>query len=412
LIDEVLVAMMLTLAARNITRHRGRTAMTLAAIATGIAALILSGGFVQNLYRQLGESLIHSQSGHLQVARPAYFAEGSRSPEAQRIPNLRQVQDELARVRGVSHVMARLNFSGLLSNSRSDLPIIGEGIEPLHEAELSTSIRVVAGRFLRPSDRTGALIGEGLAKSLNLAPGSAVTMIANTVDGAINTAELDVVGVFRSFSRDYDARAVKIPLAAAQDLLGVDDANTLVLLLSDTGLTAQAAGEATGLVQPRSLVVKDWQQLNDFYASTVALYDRQFGVLMVIILFLIALGVSNTVNMAVMERMGEFGTMRAMGNRGATILKLILCESALVGIVGMLIGVTLGVGLALVISAAGIPMPPPPSSNVGYIAGIDLSARTIAEAAAIGVVGTVLAAILPALRARSVPIIDALRTTI
>src|SRR5215217_8061538 len=100
----------LLLAARNIVRHRGRTLMTLVAIATGVAALVLSGGFVQDLYQQLGESIIHSQSGHLQVARAAFFGEGSRAPEKQRISQLGATKSELAQLDGVRHVMARLNF--------------------------------------------------------------------------------------------------------------------------------------------------------------------------------------------------------------------------------------------------------------------------------------------------------------
>ena len=386
--------------------------MTLIAIATGVAALIVSGGFVQDLYKQLGESVIHSQSGHLQVARAAYFGEGSRSPEKQSISDLATTKSEVGRIVGVKRVMARLSFSGLLSNSRADQPIVGEGIEPEQEAELSTSIQLVAGRFPRRTDRYGALIGEGLAKSLQLAPGSAVTLIANTIDGAINTTELDVVGVFRSFSKDYDARAVKIPLPAAQELLGLDTATTIVVLLTDTELTNVVQERLASAMRSHELVVKNWEELNDFYANTVALYDRQFNVLKTIILFLIALGVSNSVNMAVMERMGEFGTMRALGNRTWHIVKLIMAECLLLGCAGALVGLVAGVVIALLVSAIGIPMPPPPNSNIGYVASIAIAPRVAIQAMAIGAGATIVAGLIPALRARNVTIVNALRTAI
>src|SRR5438045_3193307 len=57
---------MLRLAVRNLMRQKLRTTITIAAIAFGVAALILSGGFVRDMFIQLGEALIHSQSGHLQ----------------------------------------------------------------------------------------------------------------------------------------------------------------------------------------------------------------------------------------------------------------------------------------------------------------------------------------------------------
>ena len=55
--------------------------MTLAAIVFGVAGMILSGGFVQDILFQLGEALIHSQSGHLQVAKSGFFTLGSRKPD-------------------------------------------------------------------------------------------------------------------------------------------------------------------------------------------------------------------------------------------------------------------------------------------------------------------------------------------
>ena len=65
------------LALRNMLRNRARTLMTLASIVFGVVALILSGGFVHDVYYQLGEALIHSQSGHLQVSRVGFHAKGT-----------------------------------------------------------------------------------------------------------------------------------------------------------------------------------------------------------------------------------------------------------------------------------------------------------------------------------------------
>ena len=52
-------------ALRNVFRQRARSAGTLAAISLGVAGLILAGGFVQDVFVQLGEAVIHSQSGHI-----------------------------------------------------------------------------------------------------------------------------------------------------------------------------------------------------------------------------------------------------------------------------------------------------------------------------------------------------------
>lgn len=406
------MANLFKLASKNLFRHRGRTAAALAAVAFGVAALILSGGFVQDLYFQLGESLIRSQSGHLQIARAEYFAAGSRSPEKFRIEDPQQVKERLARIDGVTHLMARLSFSALLNNGRVDVPVFGEGIEPEQEAALTTAAQMLSGRRLSEKDRYGVVVGEGLARSLRVAPGDPVTLLASTLDGALNTVEFEVVGVFRSFSREYDERALKVSLHAAQELLATSDANLIVVLLDRTERTAAAYEEVARAIGPRGLVVKRWEEVNDFYANTVALYDRQFAVLRIIILIMVVLGVANAVSMGVFERMSEFGTMRALGNRSRFVFALILGECLLLGIAGAAVGVIAGAIIALGASAIGIPMPPPPNSNVGYTAQIHVLPAVVMQALTVGVLATVLSGVLPALRARRVGIVDALRSAI
>jgi putative ABC transport system permease protein len=73
------------------------------------------------------------------------------------------------------------------------------------------------------------------------------------------------------------------------------------------------------------------------------------------------------------------------------------------------LGVALGVALALVISAIGIPMPPPPNANVGYTAHIRIIPSILLMSFTIGFTATVLAAILPARRVSNTPVVDALR---
>jgi len=396
-------------AARNIFRHRGRSAITLAAIAFGVAALTVSGGFVRDLYLKLGEAIIHSQTGHLQVARAELFAAGSRSPEKHLISEVEPVRNVLAALPGVRQVSSRLSFAGLLSNHRSDLPIIGEGIEPERERDLMSSITLIAGTALEPGDPAGVLVGEGLAAALALKPGDPVIAVASTIAGAMNTADLEVVGVFRSFSQDYDARALKLPLAVAQRLMGTQGANAMVVLLERTDMTAATAMLALQAVTPQGLTVRTWEELNEFYASTVNLFERQFAVLNLIILLMAALGVSNAVNMAVFERLAEFGTMRALGNRAGFVIRLIMTECVFLGLLGAAIGVLAGSALALLISAVGIPMPPPPNSNIGYIGAVQVAPMVVLEAFLVGLVAAVLAGVVPALRVARIPIVDALR---
>jgi len=403
---------LLRLALRNVARHRGRTTMTLAAIAFGVASLILTGGFVRDIYAQLGEALIHSQTGHLQLMRNGYYESGTRSPERYRIDDVAGLERSIGALPQVEDVMARVAFAGLLNNGRTDWAIVGEGVEPDKEARLGSYMRIVAGRQLRDGDREGVLVGAGVAAALGLAPGRRVTLLVNSAEAGMNTIDLEVVGVFQSFSKDFDARAIRITRAAATDLLASPGANTLVVSLRNTADTDDVAAALRKRFGVAPFEVLTWKRLNDFYDKTVALYDHQFGVLQLIILGMVLLSVANSVNMTVFERLGEFGTMRALGNRTRDVVRLVIVEAGCLGVIGATIGVALGVALALVISAIGIPMPPPPNANLGYTAHVRVVPWVVATAFLVGIIGSLLAAIWPARRVARRDLAEALQANI
>ncbi len=399
---------MLTLAFRNMFRHGGRTALTLGVIASGVAAIVLSGGFVEDVFVQLREATIHSQLGHIQIYRTGYLEHGAGSPYKYLLENPAETLKRIEATPDVDTTMARLTFTGVINNGRTDIAIIGEGIEPDKEARVGTLVTIVAGRQLSRADRFGILLAEGVARATKLKPGDSATLLLNTADGALNTLDFDVVGVFRTFSKDYDARAVRVPLAAAQELLAVSSVNAIVLTLKHTESTDEATRYVKARLDPQ-FEVKTWRELADFYDKTVALYRRQFAVLQSIILVAVLLSVANSINMSIYERTGEFGTLMALGNRGAAIFRLVLTENLLLGHIGGVAGAALGILSAWAISAIGIPMPPPPNSEIGYTAVIRVTLVDLGIGVLIGTTATVLAALLPARRVARIPVVDALR---
>jgi putative ABC transport system permease protein len=399
------------LALRNVLGHRLRAGMTLGAVLFGVVSLVLSGGFVEDMFIQLREAVIHSQYGHLQVNARGFFEKGARAPDRFMI-DPEPLRQEIAKLPGVDDVMARVSFSALLSSGRSDHSIVGEGIEPGREARLGTFIRIESGRALADRDTYSMIVGKGLADAFKIRVGDRVTVTVSTAGGALNTLDFDVVGTFRSFSRDYDARTVRVPLAAAQKLLNANGVNTLVVSLADTLDTARVAASVAARLDLQAFEVKPWNELTDFYDKTVTLYDRQFGVLRLIILIMVLLGVANSVNMGVFERVGEFGTMMALGNRRIDVFRLVMMENVIVGLIGSAAGLLMGVVLAWSISVLGIPMPPPPSSEVGYMAQIRVVPKELALAFVVGFVATVAAAVLPARRVARIPVAEALRQNV
>lgn len=399
-----------SLALRNVIRQRARSIATLIAIAIGVAGLILAGGFVQDIFIQLGEAIIHSQTGHIQLTREGYSEGKNRAPEKYLIENPEALKADIQQSASQAQlVMTRLGFSGVLNNGKRDLGIVGEGIEPDAETTLGTYLQFIEGRALTSNDQDGIIIGQGVARSLGLKVGDRINLLMTLSQGAVNTLDFEVVGVFQSFSKEFDARAVRIPLAAAKSLMDTQATHLVVVMLKHTNDTAAVVDVLKQRFAKDGFDITTWKELSDFYEKTVELYDRQFGVLRLIILIMVLLSVVNSVNMTLFERTREFGTMLAVGNRSSTVFKLIMLESLCLGILGALIGMAFGCLAAIGISAIGIPMPPPPNANLGYTALIRIVPSTVLTAGAIGFAATILATIVPARRAARLEIVDALR---
>lgn len=397
----------LRLAFRNLIRQRSKTIASLAAIGLGVACLILAGGFVKDILFQLGEATIHSQTGHFQIAHENYWKTRGRSGTTIDSPD--KIRSIIGRLPDIEQIVARRNFIGMLNNGKRDLGIFGDGIEPDGEAKIGSFMRYIAGAPLGNSDAQSIVVGQGVSQALNLNIGDYVTLVTSLSQGAINTAEFKVTGIFQSFSKEFDARAVRIPLPEANELLAADNPHLLVATLKNTRDTDQVAAIVAKELAGTSLEIRTWRELSDFYEKTVKLYQAQFGVLQFIIFLMVLLSVANSINMTLYERTREFGTALAIGSKPKDIWHLILIESIVLGLAGALLGMVLGNFLAIAISAIGISMPPPPNSNVGYLASIQLDAEIILSSALVGALATILAALLPGRRASRINIIDALR---
>jgi len=394
---------------RNLLRHRLRTGLTLAAVVFGVSGLILSGGFVRDIFFQLGEGAIHAQLGHVQIAKRGYYEFGRRDPQRYLLDRPGDLEARFREIPEVAEAMWRVNFAGLLNNGRTDLPIIGEGVEADMEARLGSAMTFLEGRQLADTDGYGILLGEGVARSLDLHPGDYATLVVTSAGGALNTVDFQVVGIMRTMSRDYDARAVRIGFSAAQELLLDQRPHLAVLRLKDTAATARVVARLRQVLPSDRYEVRPWYDLADFYRKTVALYERQFGLLVAIVLVMVLLGVANSVNMTIFERIGECGTIMALGYRRRAVFRMLVHENFLLGILGGGLGVTLGLLLAGLISWIGIPMPPPPNMNSGYIAAIRPDATMLVLGFAVGVVATLLASLWAARRVVRIPVVDALR---
>jgi putative ABC transport system permease protein len=395
---------------RDLLRSRRRTASAASAAAFGVAALMLAAGFIDWIFLAMRDATIHSQLGHAKVVRPGFYSAGLADPFRFLLPG--PDARELHEIESVAHVQVvapRLSFNALLSRGETTVSVIGEGVMPDKEGELGRSIAIVDGHSLEGTDAKEVVVGEGLAKVAGLGVGDTVVLLATTASGGTNMVEATIAGLSTSSSKAVDDWAVRVPLPLAQELLRVSGANTWTLLLDRTDATATTVDNLRSRIPAERFEVVPWTELADFYNKTVALFSRQVAVVRWVIAIIIVLSIANSMMMTVMERTGEIGTSLALGVPRRRVLRRFLMQGAILGAFGGLAGIAIGEILGNVITTIGIPMPAPPGSARGYIAGILLTPRLVAECFALAVVTSTIASVYPAWKASRMPIVDALR---
>ena len=404
---------LVSLSVRNIFRNRRRTIITVFSIVVGFAAMACFGGFIEFSFAGLRETTIRTQLGHLQIYARGYSQNRVSDPESVLISEPDEVMARIAELPGVAAVTPRLSFSGLGSTGSATVNVSVVGVDPEGEEEFSDFETLVAGRSLEPGDPEAGLIGDELRNGLGAEVGDWVTVLTTSFDGVINAVDFRVAGVVRTGSKEYDSVFVKVPIELAQRAKETGEVERIVVLLDDTDDLSE--------LQPRieevlssfddEFETRRWDELAGFYDAVVALYTGIFTVFAGIVGVVVMFSVANTMTMAVFERTGEIGALRAIGARRSTLVAMFLTEGVGVGLLGAGLGVVASWLIAGAVQAAGgIAMPPPPGMSQGFQAHFSLTGDVLRNAFAVTVAATLVSSVYPAFAASRIRIVEALQS--
>lgn len=402
----------LLLAFRNVFRNKRRTLLTLLVVSGGVAGLLLVGGFFSYMFLSLREATIRDGLGHLQIYNASYFQRDEVRVLENGLDGYEQMATAAADLPHVRGVAPRIEFYGMVSNGMKSSVYMATAVDPAREKYLGFASNISAGRNLeeKPTNGDEALIGAGLARSLNVKPGDGLTLLAVTADGALNGIDVDVVGIVTTGFKELDDRLLKITLPVAQRLLQSQRVTKLVIGLDKTDNTDQVYAA----ILPRldklgpPVSVKKWIELAVYYRQVRLLMGGIFLFLGVIVFFMVVMSSANTLMMSMFERTREIGTMLAMGTPRSWLVRLFLLEAVVTGALAAVVGVAAGNLLGFLVNRAGIVLPPPPGNTVGMSLRVLHEPGLMAGAGLLVIVTLAVASLLPALRASRLRIVEAL----
>jgi len=203
---------------------------------------------------------------------------------------------------------------------------------------------VQEGRFLDGIDATEIVVGRVLARNLRVRIGDELTLLGTGRDGSFAAAIVSIVGIFDSSIPDLDRSIAEIPLGLFQDMFAMDDAgHQLVMTTPDLSDVPAAKQEAEKLLPFGSgLVVHDWEALQPGLKQAIQADLTSAWFMYGLLVILVAFSVMNTQLMSVLERTREFGIVMSLGLTPGRLGRLVMLETALMGIVGLVLGALLG----------------------------------------------------------------------
>lgn len=361
----------LRIALRNLRKNSRRSIKTILTIVIGLGACLLAQGFIAHTLWGLRESLINGGTGHLQIYRQGHLEHGIEQPYRYRITAHRRVIAALKGVPGIERVAPRLAFQGIASAGEKSAVFSGMAGLAREERLLNSFSTLARGRFLDERNPLGVVIGSGLARRLGVDVGDPITIMSTLESGVLNALDLEVAGVIQAQIKAYDDAALIADLTTVQRFLDQPGAvDRIIVLLQNTGDLERVAPAVERIGHRLGLEWRDWRALTGKqYTQPKIFYKLVYVLIMTVIILVVVLSIANTLNLTIQERIREIGTIRSLGTTRWQVAGIFIAESLVMGIVGGLVGIMAGYGLAALCNGlGGIPIPPPPGQARGYTA--------------------------------------------
>ena len=256
-----------------------------------------------------------------------------------------------------------------------------------------------------PIARGDLVIDRGTANDARIGVGDAVRVV--TKDGSV-PGRVSGIARFGTVDSPGAVPVVLFGIADAQRLLGEPRRVDAVIVRATDGAAASELERAIGAVLPDGIEAVTGSKVTAERESQVASGLRFVTAFLLIfaVLSLVvgAFIIANTFSMSISQRTRELALLRAVGSSRTQIARMVLGEAAVMSIVGSVIGLLGGIGLAQlmkgVLRATGVDLPPAP---------LVVRGATVAWSLGIGIVVTVGAAVTPALRAARISPVAAMR---
>ncbi len=314
-------------------------------IALGVAVLIVGLSAMNGFERELNSRI-------LAVVPHAEITVNPHANEAT-LNHWQNLEDRLKTNKKITALSPFVSFTALVENGNKLKVVQVKGVDKQAEDQVSSLGKFVEGDgWQKFAEEGGLVLGSGIAKELDVKAGDWVSLLISQPNGEDQMAQpnrerVQVTAILR-LDGQLDHSYALLALPQAQELMGYrEDQITGVELKVDDPFKVQEMDYSMLNDYPQLLYIQNWVAKFGYMYRDIQLIRTVMYIAMVLVIGVACFNIVSTLIMAVKDKQGDIAIMRTLGANNGFIKQIFIWYGLLAGMKGCLIGIVLGVVLAL-----------------------------------------------------------------
>ncbi|MCG8701329.1 MAG: ABC transporter permease [Bacteroidales bacterium] len=310
------------------------------AITLGIFGVLFLIAFMQGMTEQRLEAALKTEVSHIQIHEKKYLEDYDFNLYMDNVSSIEKSLKDDDRVKSYSK---RILINSLATTAEAGTGITIVGVDPQNEKEVTDVYqKLTQGAYFEGIKRNPIVIGEKLAEKLKAKVRSKVVLHLQDTSGATFPSSFRVAGIYKTSNTNFDKMHVFARNSDLMRLTGLteNEAHEIAIVLNDR-LLIEEVDEKLGKEFPRVLV-ETWVEGNVILAYMSDAMTQYMAIMLIIILFALFFGITNTMMMAILERKKEIAMLKAIGMSSRKVFRMIMLETVFLSVTGAFIGILLG----------------------------------------------------------------------
>ena len=330
---------LIKLAWRNIWRKRKRSVIVLVSIAFAIIITIS----LRSLMLGNGDKMVEAgvkNVGYIQVHTADYWKDKSINDL---LLDDDKLIDKINSIEGVTQIIPRLQNFSLAAGDKTSKASLVLGIDGDNENEFNkVKDRIVKGSFFTSKSKK-VVIAEGLAKYLKLTVGDTLALIGQGYQANVAAGKYPISGIVKIPNPQMNVMLVYMPLSLAQEYNSAFGmCSALMLNIKDKSQTNRISKELKSKLGS-NYEIMTWDEMMPEILNALKIDTTLFTLLSSCLFLIVGFGIIGTIIMMALERKKEFGMLQAIGLQKSQIQTVIFLESLMLGITGIIIGLSIAI---------------------------------------------------------------------